>query len=80
MFGSKKRDRRKLGLDGTEPAKVPTKRDRVGSAMYTFFGPATVEGAIQGHSPEARQAWKDLLENNKRARAEAKRQEASGNN
>jgi hypothetical protein len=26
--------------------------------MFKIFGPAQVDGAIQGHSPEARDAWK----------------------
>ena len=41
--------------------------------MFYVFGPATVDGALQGHTPEARRAWKDLVENNRRARQEAKR-------
>jgi hypothetical protein len=65
MFGRKKRQQ------GGEP----TVRDRMGSAMFYVLGPAAVEGALQGHSPEARAAWKSLVENNKRARAEAKRQD-----
>ena len=50
---------------------------RIGSALFKFFGPAAVEGAIQGHSPEARAHWKNRVEAEKRARAEARRQKES---
>jgi hypothetical protein len=47
--------------------------------MFYIFGPATVADALQGHSPQARRAWKELVENNKRARREAGRgQEPDG--
>jgi hypothetical protein len=33
-------------------------RSRLGEWMFKLFGPAQVEGAIQGHSAEARASWK----------------------
>jgi hypothetical protein len=44
--------------------------------MFTVFGPAAVEGAIQGHSPEARAHWKNRVAANKRARAESRQKDA----
>ena len=49
-------------------------RKRLGSAMFYVLGPAAVDGALQGHSPEARAQWKSLVEANRRARAEARRE------
>ena len=49
----------------------------IGRALFMALGPASVEGAIQGHSPEARAHWKMRVEANKRARAEARRQKES---
>jgi len=49
-----------------------TIRARVESAVFQVLGPASVEGALQGHSPEARAHWRHLVETNKRARQEAK--------
>jgi hypothetical protein len=57
--------------------KAPTKRDRLSSAVFYVLGPATVEGALQGHSPEARAQWKHRLEMNKQAREEARRKRQS---
>ena len=48
--------------------------DRIGAAVLQIVGPATVEGAIQGHSPEARAHWKHRVEENKRVRREARLQ------
>ncbi|MET7419935.1 hypothetical protein [Dactylosporangium sp. NPDC005555] len=42
------------------------KKDRFGDAMFQVFGPATVEGAIQGWSPEAKAQYKRMRENFKR--------------
>jgi hypothetical protein len=46
----------------TEPhdadADQPRTRSRFGEWAYRIFGPAQVDGAIQGHSPEARESWK----------------------
>jgi hypothetical protein len=36
----------------------PTQRSRFGEWAYRIFGPAQVDNAIQGHSPEARESWK----------------------
>jgi hypothetical protein len=33
-------------------------RSRLGEWAYKIFGPAQVNNAIQGHSPEARDSWK----------------------
>ncbi|MER7008026.1 hypothetical protein ABT297_33960 [Dactylosporangium sp. NPDC000555] len=49
------------------------KKDRVGHFLFRIFGPATVEGAIQGWSPEAREQYKRLRENQKRAAEERRR-------
>ncbi|GAA5179844.1 hypothetical protein GCM10023322_10820 [Rugosimonospora acidiphila] len=57
--------------DGSAPAPAREKRDRLGSAMYRVLGPAAVQGALQGHSPEVRRAWKELQERNRQARREA---------
>ncbi|HTJ40056.1 MAG TPA: hypothetical protein VL738_43205 [Dactylosporangium sp.] len=46
------------------------KKDRVGTFLFQIFGPATVEGAIQGWSPEAREQYKRMRENQKRAAEE----------
>jgi hypothetical protein len=40
-----------------EPQQPP-ERSRFGEWAYRIFGPAQVDGAIQGHSPEARESWK----------------------
>lgn len=39
-------------------APQPRRRSRVGEWAYRIFGPAQVDNALQGHSPEAREAWK----------------------
>jgi hypothetical protein len=65
MFGRKARSERERG------------GSRIESAMFTVFGPASVEGALQGHSPEARAHWKNRVAAEKRARAEASRQKAA---
>ncbi|GAA4257721.1 hypothetical protein [Dactylosporangium darangshiense] len=49
------------------------KKDRVGAFLFQIFGPATVEGAIQGWSPEAREQYKRMRENQKRAAEERRR-------
>jgi hypothetical protein len=36
----------------------PRRRSKVGEWAYRIFGPAQVDNAIQGHSPEARESWK----------------------
>ncbi|GGM70246.1 hypothetical protein ACFFX1_07265 [Dactylosporangium sucinum] len=41
------------------------KRDRIGDFLFKIFGPATVEGAMQGWSPEAKAQWKRLQEANR---------------
>jgi hypothetical protein len=74
MFGRGKRRRNQPEPGEPRSAGAAAKQDRIGSAMFYVLGPATVEGALQGHSPEARRAWKDLVENNKRARREARRE------
>ena len=48
-----------------------TMGERIESAVLQIVGPATVEGAIQGHSPEARAAYKRRVAENKRVRREA---------
>ncbi|GAA3456075.1 hypothetical protein [Dactylosporangium matsuzakiense] len=55
MFGRKRSD--------------PAKRDRVGTFFFRIFGPATVEGAIQGWSPEAQSQYKKMREAHKQAAA-----------
>jgi hypothetical protein len=40
--------------------------------MFKVFGPAQVEGAIQGHSPEARAAWKRRVAARRQERDERK--------
>ncbi|WP_433060563.1 hypothetical protein [Dactylosporangium sp. CS-033363] len=56
MFGFKHRD--------------AAKKDRMGTFFFRIFGPATVEGAIQGWSPQAQNQYKQMRENQKRAAAE----------
>ncbi|WP_433219312.1 hypothetical protein ACQP00_14855 [Dactylosporangium sp. CS-047395] len=46
------------------------KKDRMGNFFFRIFGPATVEGAIQGWSPQAQNQYKQMRENQKRAAAE----------
>ena len=46
------------------------KRDRMGTFFFKIFGPATVEGAIQGWSPEANAQWKRMQEDARRAKRE----------
>lgn len=60
MFGMKARRQR-----------LSTLGDRTTRALLQVLGPAAVEGAIQGHSPEAREHWKRRVEENKRLRREA---------
>jgi hypothetical protein len=74
MFGKKAHHAQHDAVDATE---TPTMRDRVGKAVFHVLGPAAVEGALQGHSPEARAHWKSRVEANKRAREEARRQRQS---
>ena len=54
-----------------EDPKQP--RSRFGELMYKIFGPAQVEGAIQGHSPEARESWKRRLAERKKDRGTGQR-------
>jgi len=42
-------------------------RDRLGTFFFRIVGPATVEGALQGCSAEARDQWKRYRENARRA-------------
>ena len=63
MFG-KKLDRKPWSTLG----------DRIQAAVLQIVGPPTVEGAIQGHTPEARADWKRRVEENKRLRREARLQ------
>jgi hypothetical protein len=63
MFG--KKSRRKLSS---------AVGDRIDAAVLQIVGPASVEGAIQGHSPEARAHWQHRVEENKRVRREARLQ------
>jgi hypothetical protein len=44
--------------ESNSPEQQPEQRSRWAEFMVKLFGPAQVEGAIQGHSPEARDAWK----------------------
>jgi hypothetical protein len=60
MFGMKSRRERRS-----------TSRNRTIRALLQVLGPAAVEGAIQGHSPEAQAHWKRRVEENKRIRREA---------
>ncbi|MEV4516669.1 hypothetical protein AB0K00_47925 [Dactylosporangium sp. NPDC049525] len=46
------------------------KKDRMGNFFFQIFGPATVEGAIQGWSPEARNQYKQMRERQKAARSD----------
>ncbi|WP_327001818.1 hypothetical protein OHA72_42825 [Dactylosporangium sp. NBC_01737] len=52
---------------GARQPKV--KKDRMGNFFFQIFGPATVEGAIQGWSPEAREQYKQMRERQKAARS-----------
>jgi hypothetical protein len=57
-----------------EPKK-PEERGWVGRLLYKVIGPATVERPLQGHSPEAQEQWKRLVEARKRAREEQRRKQ-----
>ncbi|MGI5185769.1 hypothetical protein ACQEVZ_56940 [Dactylosporangium sp. CA-152071] len=46
-----------------------TPKDRFGEFFFKIFGPATVEGAIQGWHPEAREQYKQLRARQKEAAA-----------
>jgi hypothetical protein len=61
MFGKKSRRKRSSTIG-----------ERIEAAVLQIVGPATVDGAIQGHSPEARAHWKRRVEENKRVRREAR--------
>ncbi|GAA2642443.1 hypothetical protein GCM10010399_90490 [Dactylosporangium fulvum] len=54
------------------------KRDRAGTFFFRIFGPATVEGALHGCSPEARQQWKQFRERIKAAEAERRDEREPG--
>jgi hypothetical protein len=43
--------------------------------MVKLFGPAQVEGAVQGHSPEAREAWKRRMAARRAERADRRSRE-----
>lgn len=45
------------------------KQDRFGEFFFKIFGPATVEGAIQGWQPEAREQYRQLRARQKEAAA-----------
>ncbi|MFI5956231.1 hypothetical protein [Cryptosporangium sp. NPDC051539] len=53
-------------MDESEQRRTP--RSRFGEWLFQIFGPPTVSGAIQGHSPEARAAWKRRVEEERAAR------------
>ncbi|MEU7870843.1 hypothetical protein [Dactylosporangium sp. NPDC049140] len=57
MFGLLRRDR------------AAGKKDRVGNFFFQIFGPPTVEGAMQGWSPQARDQYRQMRENQRRAAA-----------
>ncbi|GAA0224711.1 hypothetical protein GCM10009539_07350 [Cryptosporangium japonicum] len=44
------------------------KKRRRGEWLFQIFGPPTVNGALQGHSAEAREAWKRRVEQERAAR------------
>jgi hypothetical protein len=54
------------------------KKDRFGEFFFKIFGPATVEGAIQGWQPEAREQYKRLRARQKEQAAAARRDEGRG--
>ncbi|MEV6926625.1 hypothetical protein AB0M46_19280 [Dactylosporangium sp. NPDC051485] len=47
--------------------KRRAKKDRVGNFFFRIFGPATVEGAIQGWSKEAQDQYKQMRAAQRRA-------------
>lgn len=51
-----------------DPSPEQPERSRWQEWMFKIFGPAQVEGAVQGHSPEAREAWKRRLAARKQER------------
>ena len=59
----------------TRQKKRPEDRGWVGRMLYKVLGPATVEGALQGHSPEAREHWKRMVQARKQAREEQRRKQ-----
>lgn len=73
MFGRRRRQAGPVEPEPSGAGRGSTKSDRVGSAMFYVLGPATVQGALQGHDPRVRQAWKDLVARNKQAREDARR-------
>ncbi|WP_432992881.1 hypothetical protein [Dactylosporangium sp. CA-233914] len=54
-------------------SKRREKKDRLGDFLFKIFGPATVEGAMQGWSPQAQAQYKQMCANQKRAAEEARR-------
>jgi hypothetical protein len=51
--------------------------DRSGEMFFRVFGPPTVDDALQGHHPQAREQWKQLAEANRRDRQEERRRRAA---
>jgi hypothetical protein len=51
----------------------PKRRRGLWEVLYGVFGPAQVQGALQGHSPEAQQEWKRQVAERKRIREQEKR-------
>jgi hypothetical protein len=44
----------------SRPGPIEPKKSRVVTFLYQFLGPPTVEGALQGWNPEAREQYKRL--------------------
>ena len=59
----------------TSPEQQPEPRSRWAEFMVKLFGPAQVEGAVQGHSPEAREAWKRRMAARRAERADRRSRE-----
>jgi hypothetical protein len=55
--------------------KEPEGRDWFGRLLFKIIGPATVEGAMQGNSAEAREQWKRYVQARKQARDEQQRKQ-----
>ncbi|MFI5912483.1 hypothetical protein [Dactylosporangium sp. NPDC051541] len=70
MFGRKPSPATPTSGDQSSGKRRPAaKPDRVGTFFFQIFGPATVEGAIQGWSPEAQAQYKKMRESHKQAAA-----------
>jgi hypothetical protein len=61
---------------GSEPGKSRSRRDRVSEWLFKVFGPATVEGAVTGNTPQAREHWKRRVEAAKREREQQRQARA----